>query len=43
MHKSYVTTKSAMVLSEVLNDVLEDASNELTGLARLVVQRAKEQ
>ena len=35
--------KSATVLREVLSDVLEDASNELAGLARLVVQRAKEQ
>ena len=30
-------------LREVLSDVLEDASNELAGLARLTVQRAKEQ
>ena len=43
MYSSYVVTKSAKVLSEVLSDVLEDASNGLTGLARLVVQRAKEQ
>ncbi len=27
----------------MLSDVLEDASNDLAGLARLVVQRAKEQ
>ena len=43
MYSSYVVTKSAKVLKEVLSDVLEDASNELAGLARLVVQRAKEQ
>ena len=35
--------KSAKVLSAVLSDVLEDAGNELAGLARLVMQRAKEQ
>ena len=35
--------KSAKVLREVLSDVLEDASNELAGLARLAVQRAKDQ
>ena len=32
--------KSPKVLRAVLADVLEDASNEMTGLARLVVQRA---
>jgi transposase len=35
--------KSAKVLRAVLSDVLEDGGNELAGLARLVVQRAKEQ
>ena len=34
--------KSPKVLRAVLGDVIEDASNELTGLARLVVQRAFE-
>ena len=43
MYSSYVVTKNAKVLSEVLSDVLEDASNELAGLARLAVQRAKDQ
>ena len=38
-----VFAKSAKVLSEVLNDVLEDAGNELAGLARLAIQRAKDQ
>ena len=32
--------KSAKVLRAVLADVIEDASNTLTGLARLVVQQA---
>ena len=43
MYSSYVVTKSAKVLREVLSEVLEDASNELAGLARLAVQRAKDQ
>ena len=34
--------KSPKVLRAELADVIEDASNELTGLARLVVQRAFE-
>jgi transposase len=34
--------KSPKVLRAVLTDVIEDAGNELTGLARLVVQRAFE-
>jgi len=34
--------KSPKVLRAVLADVIEDASNEMTGLARLVVQRAFE-
>jgi len=37
-----VFAKSPKVLRAVLVDVLEDAGNELTGLARLVVQRAFE-
>ena len=34
--------KSPKVLSAVLSDVIEDASNELTGLARIAVQQAYE-
>jgi transposase len=34
--------KSAKVLRSVIVDVIEDASNELSGVARLVVQRALE-
>jgi transposase len=34
--------KSAKVLRAVINEVIEDASNELSGLARLVVHRALE-
>ena len=37
-----VFAKSPKVLRAVLADVIEDASNTLTGLARLVVQRALE-
>lgn len=35
--------KSVKVLRALLTDVLEDASNELAGLARLCIERAKEQ
>jgi len=34
--------KSVKVLRSVLTDVLEDAGNELAGLARLCIERAKE-
>jgi transposase len=37
-----VVGKSPKVLRAALGDILEDASNELTGLARLVVQKAFE-
>jgi transposase len=40
---SLVFGKSAKVLKEVLSEVLEDVCNELAALARLAVQRAKEQ
>ena len=40
---SEVFGKSVKVLREVLSDVLEVTSNELAGLARLAVQRAKDQ
>ena len=35
-----VVAQSPKVLREVLSEVLEDAGNELSGLARLVIQRA---
>ena len=38
-----VMAKSTKVLREHLTDVLEDASNDLAGLARLVIQRAQSQ
>jgi len=38
-----VFAQSPEVLQRALPDVLEDASNELAGIARLVIERAKEQ
>jgi len=38
-----VFAQKAAVLRQILPDVIEDASNELAGLARLVLQRALEQ
>ncbi len=38
-----VVSKSPKVLRECLSDILEDASNELSGLARLVIERAQSQ
>jgi transposase len=38
-----VLAQRAKVLREELNDILEDASNELSGLARLVIERAQTQ
>jgi transposase len=38
-----VFAKSAKALREVLSAVIEDASNELAGLARLVIERAQTQ
>ena len=38
-----VISQSPQVLRQHLSDVLEDASNDLDGLARLVIQRAQEQ
>lgn len=35
-----VVAQSARVLREALNDILEDATNELSGLARMVIERA---
>ena len=38
-----VVAQSPKVLREVLSEVIEDAGNELSGLARLVIQRAQAQ
>lgn len=38
-----IMAKSPKVLREVLSAVIEDASNELSGLARLVIERAQTQ
>lgn len=38
-----VMAKSPKVLREVLSEVIEDASNELSGLARMVIERAQTQ
>jgi transposase len=38
-----VMAKSSTVLREVLSGVIDDASNELSGLARLVIERAQAQ
>ena len=38
-----VVAQSPKALREVLNEVIEDASNELSGLARLVIERAQAQ
>ena len=38
-----VVAQSPKALREVLSEVIEDASNELSGLARLVIQRAQAQ
>ena len=38
-----VVSQSSKVLRECLSDILEDATNELAGLARLVIERAQTQ